>query len=88
MSDAGGHGGDPMNVELVRAGGGFADGPSRRGVVECWEVAIKTAGDPDIRLAAAWDKAEAVEHAISRIETMLAGLRNMKQAIQQEHDNE
>lgn len=77
-----------MRVELIRCGGGFYDGPQKRGVGELWEVAIKLAGDPDIILAAAWDKVEAVDHAIGRIETMLAGLRMMKHTIQIGYDNE
>lgn len=77
-----------MRVELIRVGAGFYDGPGNRGVGELWEVVIKLAGDPDIKLAGAWDKVEAVDHAIGRIETMLAGLRRMKESIQQEHDNE
>jgi len=88
MSERQQHGGDPMRVELLKNGSGFFDGPGKRGVGDCWEVAIKLSGDPDIRLAAAWDKSEAVDHAIGRIETMLAGLRRMKESIQLEPENE
>lgn len=66
-----------MRVKLINSEGGFYDGPAKKGYSNFWEVAIVLPGNPDIRLASAWNKAEAIDHAIGRIETMLAGLKRM-----------
>lgn len=81
MSDDTGHGGDPLMLELVCNGGAFVDGAGCRSLEECWEVAIKTAGDPDICFASAFGKAAAVDRAIFRAENMLEGLRDLKAKI-------
>lgn len=70
---------DDMKVLMDKTGAGFAG----KNVVSFWRIGIHFSNGQGGVLAQGPGQADVLDHAIARAETLLAGLRNMKQEARQ-----
>lgn len=70
---------DPLRIEFRKIGAGFYDGPCHRGTFEQWAILMCHNENNQEFVLAVGEKDAAIANTITRIETILAKLKEAQQ---------